>query len=92
VDTYRLTRGERGISLPPIPLKILEVLMRASPRVVRREEIQTAVWGDDPPDSDALKAHIHVLRSAVDRESDRPLVHTLRGLGYQVADTDGSPS
>ena len=39
--------------------------MRASPRVVRREILERAVWGDQPPDSDALRAHMHVLRSAV---------------------------
>ncbi len=83
--TYRVTRGERQIALPPIPLKLLEILLRASPRVVPRQEMEAAVWGDHPPDSDALKAHLHVLRGAIDKANEMPLLRTVRGIGYQVA-------
>jgi DNA-binding response OmpR family regulator len=85
LDRLRVERAGRRIDLGPIPLRILELLMRRSPAVVRREEMERAIWGNDPPDSDALRAHIHALRSAVDRESSVPLVHTLRGIGYQLA-------
>jgi DNA-binding response OmpR family regulator len=84
----RIRRGERTIVLPPIPLKLLETLMRASPRVVRREELERAVWGDSPPDSDALRAHMHTLRTAVDGVGEPALIHTLRGVGYRVAPVD----
>jgi DNA-binding response OmpR family regulator len=84
----KVSRGARTIGLPPIPLKLLELLMRASPRVVRREELERAVWGDAPPDSDALRSHMHTLRSAVDVPGDPPLIHTLRGIGYQIAPPD----
>lgn len=85
VETYRIARGERRIILPPIPLKLLEMLMRASPKVVTRQEMEAAIWGDHPPDSDALKAHLHVLRGAIDKATDLPLLHTVRGIGYQIA-------
>lgn len=90
LDLHRLRvdRGGRRIELGPIPLRILELLMQRSPGVVRREELERAIWGDDPPDSDALRAHIHALRSAVDRDSAVPLVHTIRGIGYQLAAPD----
>lgn len=84
----RVRRGGRTISLPPIPLKLLETLMRAAPRVVRRDELERAVWGDAPPDSDALRAHMHVLRAAVDAAGEPPLVHTLRGVGYRMMAPD----
>ena len=84
----RVRRGEREIVLPPIPLKLLEALMRAAPRVVRREELERAVWGDAPPDSDALRTHMHTVRSAVDAPGDTPLVHTLRGVGYRMMAPD----
>jgi DNA-binding response OmpR family regulator len=83
----RVRRGVRTIVLPPIPLKLLETLMRASPRVMRREELERVVWGDAPPDSDALRAHMHTVRSAVDGEGPA-LVHTLRGIGYRIASPD----
>ena len=81
-------RGNRVLGLPPIPLKLLETLMRASPRVVRREELERAVWGDAPPDSDALRSHMHVLRAAVDGPGEPALIHTLRGIGYRLAAPD----
>ena len=87
-ELLRVRRGGRNIELPPIPLKILELLLRQSPRVVGRAEIEHAVWGDTPPDSDALRAHMHLLRSAVDKPFERPLLRTLRGVGYQLADPD----
>lgn len=85
-DTLKVMRGERTIELPPIPLKILEILMRQSPRVLPREELERGIWGDSPPDSDALRAHLHILRSAIDKQADRPLIRTLRGIGYQISD------
>jgi len=84
--TLRVMRGECTIDLPPIPLKILESLMRHSPRVMSREELERAIWGDSPPDSDALRAHLHILRNAVDKPAGIPLIKTLRGLGYQISD------
>ena len=85
-DTLRVTRGERVIKLPPIPLKILDLLLRQSPRVVPREEIERAIWGDSPPDSDALRAHVHLLRSTLDGGESIPLLRTVRGVGYQLMD------
>ncbi|MHB9101790.1 MAG: response regulator transcription factor [Sulfuricella sp.] len=85
-DTLKVVRGERTIELPPIPLKILEILMRHSPRVLLREELERGIWGESPPDSDALRAHLHILRSAIDKQADRPLIRTLRGIGYQISD------
>jgi len=83
--TYQVMRGERSIELPPVPLKLLEILMRQSPRVVPRDEIERAIWGDSPPDSDALRAHLYILRNAVDKNADKPLLKTLRGIGYQIS-------
>jgi len=84
--TFKIMRGDRAIELPPVPLKLLEILMRQSPRVLTREDIERAIWGDTPPDSDALRAHLYILRSAVDKSGDKPLVKTLRGIGYQISD------
>jgi DNA-binding response OmpR family regulator len=88
--TLKLTRGERAVELPPIPLRMLEHLMRAAPRVLSREDLERAVWGDTPPDSDALRAHLHVLRAAIDKPFEKPLLRTLRGRGWQLIDDDGA--
>lgn len=83
--TFRVTRAGQPIILAPLPLRILEALMRASPRVVGREELERTLWGEAPPDSDALRTHLHALRAAIDKPFDRPLLHTLRGIGWQIA-------
>jgi DNA-binding response OmpR family regulator len=81
-------RGARDIELPPIPMRILEMLMKQSPRVVSRRDIEALIWGETPPDSDALRAHMHVLRSAIDNPGETPLLQTVRGRGYRLADAD----
>lgn len=78
------SRDGQALDLSPIPLKILEHLMRASPKVLKREELERLVWGENPPDSDALRAHMHVLRNAVDQPGRPPMLFTLRGIGYQL--------
>ena len=87
-DTVKIMRGERAIELPPIALKLLETLMRHSPRVLNRSDLEHAIWGDTPPDSDALRAHMHLLRGAIDGEGEAPLIRTVRGVGYQLAEQD----
>jgi DNA-binding response OmpR family regulator len=84
--TLQVMRGKRGIELPPIPLRILETLMRQSPRVLPRGELERGIWGESPPDSDALRAHVHILRHAVDAAGEKPLIRTVRGIGYQIRD------
>ena len=84
--TLRVNRGQRSIIMPPIALRFLEILMRNSPRVIAREEIERSIWGDSPPDSDALRGHLHILRNAVDHTNEKPLIKTIRGLGYQISD------
>jgi DNA-binding response OmpR family regulator len=87
-DTLQVERSGRHIVLSPIPLRILEILLSRSPRIVTRAELERAIWGDTPPDSDALRAHMHVLRSAIDTETDRPLLRTVRGIGYRLVEPD----
>lgn len=84
----RVRRGGVIIDLPPIPYKILEVLMARSPNVVSREDVEHAVWGDARPDSDSLRAHLHLLRTLIDKPFERKLLRTVRGFGYQLVSPD----
>jgi DNA-binding response OmpR family regulator len=86
-DTLRVTRAGKRIELPPIPLKILALLMRHSPHVVTRQQIESEIWGEEPPDSDTLRAHVHMVRNSIDRGFHPPLLQTIRGMGYQLAPT-----
>lgn len=87
-DTLRLTRAGQELQLPPAPRAILEHLLRNQHRVVPREELERLLWRDDPPDSDALRSHLHKLRSVIDRPFERPLLHTIPRLGYRISADD----
>ena len=58
--------------------------MREHPKVVSRIELEQALWGDDPPDSDALRSHLYNLRQSVDRPYDTAMIETLAGRGYRI--------
>ncbi|HEY0634278.1 MAG TPA: response regulator transcription factor [Gammaproteobacteria bacterium] len=91
LDTLSVQRAGQPITLAPIPLRILEVLMRNQWRVVPRAELVRVVWGDTPPESDALRAHLYQLRNAIDRPFAVPLLHTVHGLGYRIGVPDENP-
>lgn len=84
LDTLEVTRGGEPVRLTPTGLRLLEVLMRKSPAVVRKRELEEAVWGRDVPGSDILKSNIHMLRREVDKPFEAPLLHTIHGLGYKL--------
>ncbi len=88
LDTLRISRAGQPLKLNPIGLKLLAVLMQKSPAVVRREALEEALWGDDCPDSDSLRSHVHQLRQVIDKPFGRPLLHTVHGVGYRLAERE----
>jgi DNA-binding response OmpR family regulator len=86
--TLEVSRGGRLLNLTPIGLKLLTALMRASPKVLSRRDLERAVWGDVAPDSDALRSHLYNLRKVIDKPFERPLLQTKAGLGYRLAVRD----
>lgn len=85
LDTLEVHRGGKSITLNPTALKILQSLMEASPSVVTRQDLETRVWGEELPDSDSLRVHIHGLRAAVDKPFPVQLIQTRHGIGYRIA-------
>jgi DNA-binding response OmpR family regulator len=86
--TLRVTRGGKDLPLSPIGVKLLTILMRESPRVVSRRDIEREVWGDLLPDSDTLRSHLYNLRKVIDKPFTRQLLHTIHSAGYRLADLD----
>ena len=85
LDTLHVNRGTQTIKLNPIGLKLLAILMQKSPAVVTREALEEALWGDNCPDSDSLRSHVHQLRQVLDKPFELPLLHTVHGVGYRLA-------
>lgn len=87
-DTLQARRAGLLLELNPVQRKLLALLLRQSPRVVTREQLEQAVWGDMPPDNDVLRTHIYGLRAVMDKPFAQKLLHTVRGAGYRLATTD----
>ena len=92
LDTLNVNRGDEDIYLNPIGLKLLHCLMEASPNVVSRAELEMEVWGEEMPDSDSLRVHIHSLRGAIDKPFGSNLIQTRHGIGYRLVEPDAVPS
>jgi DNA-binding response OmpR family regulator len=88
VDTLNVTRAGTEIYLNPIGLKLLHCLMESSPNVVSRSELEMKVWGEEMPDSDSLRVHIHSLRSAIDKPFGSNMIQTRHGIGYRLIESN----
>jgi len=90
--SLRVTRAGQELQLSPIGLRLLTILMRESPRVVTRRDIEREIWGDSLPDSDTLRSHLYNLRKAMDRPFEKQLLHTVQTAGYRIADLESAPA
>ncbi len=84
-----LKRNGMDIPLPPVCSQIVKELMQKYPNIVTRNELEYAIWGDVPPDTDTLKVHWHTLRQFADKPFDTHSFITIRGKGYMVRGTEG---
>jgi DNA-binding response OmpR family regulator len=87
-ETMKFKRGDVNLVLKPVPRKILVMLMQKANRVVTRQEIEQEIWQDNPPDSEVLRSHIYAIRSEINKNSSINLLHTIRGAGYILGDTE----
>ncbi len=76
-------RGDHLLQLTPQEFSLLEYLCRNAGRVVTRTMILDHVWRTRiDPATNVVDVHIYRLRSKVDHDAVRPLIHTIRGVGY----------
>jgi DNA-binding response OmpR family regulator len=84
--TLEVKRAGKILKLPPIPLKLLKFLMLHTDRVVSAAELEQEVWGEDIPQTSALRTHLHTLRQNIDKPFGSQLLKTLPGMGYRLSD------
>ena len=78
------TRCGQPLKLTTIAFNILWELARAFPEPLSRSELSHRIWGDNPPDSDALKSHIYSLRRQLDRPFPDPMLKTISSIGFKL--------
>lgn len=82
--TMQVSRQNQVIQLSPTCLRILRILMRESPNLVTRDQLEKELWGDLTPDSDTLRSHVYKLRKAIDKPFAQALLETQQGLGLRL--------
>jgi two-component system, OmpR family, copper resistance phosphate regulon response regulator CusR len=89
MDTVRrvVRRAGKPIDLKPKEYALLEFLVRNSDRPVTKSLIIEHVWNIHFDSvSNVVEVHINSLRNKIDRGFGKPLIHTIRGVGYILTD------
>ena len=85
--TREVKRQGQQIELQPMEFSLLEYLMRNIGRVVSKTMIMEHVWDYNfDPQTNVVEARICRLRDKIDRDFDKKLIHTIRGVGYVLKD------
>jgi two-component system response regulator MprA len=81
--------GEQFIELTRTEYQLLELLLRNPRRVLPHTMIYDRVWGYDfGPTSNALRVYVGYLRRKLEDAGSRPLIHTVRGVGYALREPE----
>ena len=82
---HEARRAEQSIELTAKEFDLLAYLMRHAGRVLSKDQITEHVWGyDSQATSNVVEIYIHYLRDKIDRGFPRPLIKTVRGVGYKI--------
>lgn len=84
LSSRTVKRAGHTLELTGIGFELLVLLAHYFPKPVPRSVIIHKLWGDSPPDSDALKSHVYSLRNSLDKPFPYPMLKTVLNLGYQL--------
>lgn len=84
LENRTVTRAGQAIKLTRINLNLLELLMRRSPAMVCRTEIEETLWPDETPESNNLKVQLYQLRQKIDKPFSDKLIETVVGQGFKI--------
>ena len=86
-DTKEVKRGGKLIELTAKQFELLKFLMINKNKIVNTNMIQNNLWEmDDEINSNVINVYISHLRKKIDKEFDKPLIKTYRGLGFKISD------
>ncbi|HLI96343.1 MAG TPA: response regulator transcription factor [Candidatus Baltobacteraceae bacterium] len=85
LETHIVERAGRRVDLSPLEYKLLVTLLRRPKRVFTRDDLLALVWGDEKDVTpSAVERYISYLRAKIDDGFGKPLLHTVRGVGYTL--------
>lgn len=90
IEAHRAWRAGTELKLTAQEFTLLRYLAENTGRVLSRTRILERVWDmHHDPGTNIVDVYISYLRQKVDRGHDRPLIHTVRGVGYLLEDGAG---
>ncbi len=91
LHTRKVFRAGKEIDLQPLEFSLLEYLIRNAERVISKTMIIEHVWDFNfSPQTNVVESRICYLRDKIDKNFDRKLVHTVRGVGYVLKENHQS--
>jgi len=88
-DTREVTRGERSIELTQREFELLEHLLLNQRVVISRQQLLDEIWGYDPfAVTNTIEVFISNLRRKLEENGDSRLLHTIRGAGYVLRESN----
>jgi DNA-binding response OmpR family regulator len=80
----QVRRGGRDVALSAREYALLEYLVHHAGQILTREQLAEHVWSDAEVESNVIDVYVRYLRQKVDAPFGKPLIHTVRGVGYTL--------
>lgn len=82
---HEVTRAGKVIPLTPKEYKLLDTLLSNHGEAINRRKLIDSAWGPEFEEtSNELNVHIRYLRRKIDGNKNKPLIHTIRGVGFTL--------
>jgi DNA-binding response OmpR family regulator len=92
LKTRHVQRSNRKIDLTFKEFELIHYFIRNQGSVLTREQIMYEVWGHEyVGDTNVVDVFIRHLRLKIDKDSQHPLIHTTRGVGYCLKEAEYEP-
>lgn len=83
LSEHKVMRAGKEINLTAKEFALLEYLIRNKRKVLSRVQISESIWGMDfDGNSNVIETYIKFLRQKIDKGFNKPLIHTIVGVGY----------
>lgn len=91
VPSRKVRRDGQEIELSRLEYRLLEYLLRRKNQDVSRQEISRDVWeSPEGVGTNVIDVYVNALRKKLGRPGAKPLIHTVRGVGYSLRDAGWS--
>lgn len=80
---HEVSRSGVVVPLTPKEYKLLDTLLSSQGEAINRRKLIDDAWGPEFEETNnELNVHIKYLRTKIDGKKNKPLIHTIRGVGF----------